>query len=132
MCTAALAASSVCDGRLMRRVAHARLLAGAAAAGPTTPQELTLDAGAPTTTLQVRLADGSRKIVKANHTHTVLQLKQHISTFSPGLAFTLKSGARTWFEDLRYLASSAFLLHKFIIFSLPTSRCVEIMHRVPS
>jgi hypothetical protein len=53
---------------------------------------LVVDEGAPTTILQVRLADGSRERVKANHTHTVLQLRTHISTLSPGLTFTLKVG----------------------------------------
>jgi hypothetical protein len=53
---------------------------------------LVVDVDAPTTILQVRLADGSRKLVKANHTHTVLQLRTHISTLSPGLTFTLKVG----------------------------------------
>ena len=36
--------------------------------------ELVLDEAAPVTTLQVRMADGSRKIVKANHSHTVQQV----------------------------------------------------------
>ena len=55
-------------------------------------RSLEVDVGAPTTNLQVRLADGSRKQVNANHTHTVLQLRTHISTLSPGLTFTLKVG----------------------------------------
>ena len=55
--------------------------------------ELTVDAAQPTTTLQIRLSDGSRKVVKANHTHTVLQLTQHVATLSPpGAAFTLRAG----------------------------------------
>lgn len=65
------------------------------AAAPVVPieaQELTVDTGQPTTTLQVRLADGNRKIVKANHTHTVLQLRMHIATLTPGIGFTLKGG----------------------------------------
>ena len=42
--------------------------------------------------LQIKLADGTRKVVKANHTHTVLQLQQHVSTFCPaGTAFTLST-----------------------------------------
>ena len=76
------------EGRSMREEGSS----SGAAAPVAEAQELTLDASAPTTTLQVRLADGSRKIVKANHSHTVLQLRSHIATFSPGLAFTLKGG----------------------------------------
>jgi len=54
---------------------------------------LVLDESAPTTTLQVRLADGSRKMIKANHTHTILQLRGHIASLStPGLSFTLRGG----------------------------------------
>eukprot|EP00320_Phaeocystis_rex_P003239 CAMPEP_0119069628 /NCGR_PEP_ID=MMETSP1178-20130426/24340_1 /TAXON_ID=33656 /ORGANISM="unid sp, Strain CCMP2000" /LENGTH=266 /DNA_ID=CAMNT_0007051405 /DNA_START=34 /DNA_END=834 /DNA_ORIENTATION=- len=54
--------------------------------------EIVVDEGQPTTTLQIRLADGTRKVVKANHTHTVLQLQQHVSTFCPpGTAFTLST-----------------------------------------
>jgi hypothetical protein len=54
--------------------------------------ELVVDAGQPTTMLQIKLADGTRKVVKANHTHTVLQLQQHVSTFCPaGTAFTLST-----------------------------------------
>ena len=56
------------------------------------PAELTVDTAAPTTTLQVRMADGSRKVVKANHTHTILQLRCHIATLGSSTAFTLKGG----------------------------------------
>jgi len=79
------------EGRSMRDDAASS--SGAAAAAPTEAQELSIDPIAPTTTLQVRLADGSRKVVKANHTHTVLQLRSHIATFlAPGAFFTLKGG----------------------------------------
>lgn len=61
------------QGRSMREEGSS---SGAAAAPVADAQELTLDAAAPTTTLQVRLADGSRKIVKANHTHTILQVRE--------------------------------------------------------
>jgi hypothetical protein len=77
------------EGRSMRDESAA---SGAAPVVPTEAQELTVDAGQPTTTLQVRLADGSRKIVKANHMHTVLQLRMHIATLTPGMSFTLKGG----------------------------------------
>ena len=76
------------EGRSMRDEAAS----SSAAAGPVDAAEIVVDDAAPTTTLQVRLADGSRKIVKANHTHTVLQLRQHIATLTPGVAFTLRGG----------------------------------------
>jgi len=54
-----------------------------------TAAQLSVDEGKPATTLQIRLHDGSRKVVKANHSHTLLQLVQHIATFTPGVAFEL-------------------------------------------
>lgn len=82
------------------------------------PQELTLDSSAPTTTLQVRMADGSRKIVKANHTHTVLQLKSHVATFAPGVAFTLKGGFPPKpLDDDSLTLVDAKLLNESIVFS---------------
>jgi hypothetical protein len=42
---------------------------GAAAAPQTDAVELTVDASQPTTTLQVRLADGSRKVRASSDTH---------------------------------------------------------------
>ena len=50
------------------------------------------DESKPTTTLQVRLHDGSRKVVKANKSHTVSEIKAHVATLTPGIAFTLKAG----------------------------------------
>ena len=81
-------------------------------------RSLEVDVGAPTTILQVRLADGSRKQVKANHTHTVLQLKQHIATLAPGIAFTLKGGfpPKPLNDDALTLAD-AKLLNESIVFS---------------
>jgi len=80
------------EGRSMREEASASG-AGPSSADAVVPQELVVDATAPTTSIQVRMPDGSRKIVKANHTHTVLQLRQHIAFLcAPGLTFTLLSG----------------------------------------
>ena len=60
---------------------------------PTTAAALTVDEGAPTTTLQIRLADGSRQVVKANQSHTVAQLRAHVATLTPpGVAFELSAG----------------------------------------
>ena len=75
------------EGRSMRDTSEP-----SSSSGPTDPIELVLDESAPTTTLQVRLADGSRKVLKANKMHTVLQLQQHIATLTPGLAFSLRAG----------------------------------------
>lgn len=93
--------------------------AAGSSAAATEPQELTLDLAAPTTTLQVRMTDGSRKVVKANHTHTVLQLKQHIATLAPGVAFTLKGGfpPKPLIDDLDALTlADAKLLGESLVF----------------
>lgn len=75
------------EGRTMRDES-----ATAAAPQAVGGAQLVLDESQPTTTLQIRLSDGTRKVVKANHTHTVMQLQQHVSTFSaPGAAFTLST-----------------------------------------
>jgi hypothetical protein len=80
-------------------------------------EELTLDPAAPTTTLQVRMADGSRKIVKANHGHTILQLRNHIATFTPGGPnFTLKGGFPPKpLEDVSLTLADAKLLNETIV-----------------
>jgi len=76
------------EGRSMRDPS-----AASSSAEATEAAELTLDESAPTTTLQIRLSDGSRKVVKANKAHTVLQLKQHVASLTPGVAaFSLRAG----------------------------------------
>lgn len=78
------------QGRSMREEGESSSAAQAAPVADAAA--LVVDEAAPTTTLQVRLADGSRVRVKANHTHTILQLRGHISTLTPGKAFSLKGG----------------------------------------
>ena len=101
------------EGRSMREEASS---SGAASSSTADAQELTVDANAPTTTLQVRLADGSRKLVKANHTHTILQLRQHIATLTPGVAFSLRGGFPTKpLEDESLTLADAKLLNETIV-----------------
>jgi hypothetical protein len=105
-------------GRSMRDEAAASGAGSAGgAAAPAEAQELTLDPAAPTTTLQVRMADGSRKIVKANHGHTILQLRNHIATFTPGGPnFTLKGGFPPKpLEDVSLTLADAKLLNETIV-----------------
>lgn len=59
---------------------------------PADAAEIVVDESQPTTTLQVRLADGSRKLIKANHTHTVRQLQGHVAALTPGVSFELRGG----------------------------------------
>lgn len=106
------------QGRSMREEAAASGAASSStgAASDAEAQELTVSADAPTTTLQVRLADGSRKLVKANHTHTILQLRQHIATLTPGVAFTLRGGFPPKpLEDESLTLAEAKLLNETIV-----------------
>ena len=63
------------------------------------------------------MADGTRKVVKANHAHTVAQLKAHVATFAPGVAFTLKGGFPPKpLEDDSLTLADAKLLNESIVF----------------
>ncbi len=46
-------------------------------------KEIGVDTSAPMTTLQVRLADGGRLVVKLNHTNTVNDLRRYIQLVRP-------------------------------------------------
>lgn len=47
-----------------------------------------LDPAAPTTTLQIRLADGSRLLATFNHTHTIADVRQYIMLARPQYGLT--------------------------------------------
>merc|ERR1712137_707355 len=87
-----------------------------AAAPPTSAEELCVDASQPTTTLQIRLYDGSRKVVKANHSHTILQLRQHVATLTPGISFELATTfPRKKLTELQQTLSEAGLLNETVV-----------------
>mmetsp|Transcript_13046 Transcript_13046/g.43416 ORF Transcript_13046/g.43416 Transcript_13046/m.43416 type:complete len:232 (-) Transcript_13046:45-740(-) len=65
---------------------------GAAAAAASEGSPLVVVEDSPTTTLQVRLADGSRTTVRANKSHTLEALHAHIASLTPGVAFSLRAG----------------------------------------
>jgi hypothetical protein len=94
---------------------------GASAAAPPTEDaaELDVDAALPTTSLQIRLHDGSRKVVKANHTHTVLQLRAHVAALTPGVSFELATTfPRKKLTELEQTLAAAGLLNQTIVQSL--------------
>ncbi|ORZ35936.1 ubiquitin-related domain-containing protein [Catenaria anguillulae PL171] len=67
-----------------------------AATAPAVPATLnvTVDQSQPTTTLQIRLADGTRMVTKFNHSHTVGQLRAIVAAArsdSSGRSFTLST-----------------------------------------
>ena len=66
--------------------------AAAAAAAVSEGSPLVVVEDSPTTTLQVRLADGSRTTVRANKSHTLEALHAHIASLTPGVAFSLRAG----------------------------------------
>lgn len=61
------------------------------ASSPTDPKaaekkaqdDLTVDSAQPTTNVQIRLPDGSRLVMKLNHTHTVSDIRQYVTTARP-------------------------------------------------
>jgi len=69
------------EGRRMREDGEGDAGAGARAAEP---REAVVDEAQPTTSIQVRLADGSRRVIKLNHAHTVGDLRAHVATMLPG------------------------------------------------
>jgi len=69
------------EGRSMREEAAASGAGSSSdAADVGDGQPLELNADAPSTTLQLVLPDGKRLVIKANKSHTVLQLRQHIAS----------------------------------------------------
>mmetsp|Transcript_1809 Transcript_1809/g.3722 ORF Transcript_1809/g.3722 Transcript_1809/m.3722 type:complete len:275 (-) Transcript_1809:1059-1883(-) len=102
------------SGRSMREPTET---SGSEAAPPTEAAALVLDEAAPTTTLQIRMHDGSRKIVKANHSHTVLQLRAHVASLSPGIgAFELSTTfPRKKLSDFDQTLAQAELLNQTIV-----------------
>ena len=60
----------------------------------------------------------ARSPSKANHTHTIDQLKKHVATFAPGVAFTLKGGFPPKpLADGSLTLADAKLLNESIVFS---------------
>ncbi|XP_069131958.1 NSFL1 cofactor p47-like [Argopecten irradians] len=58
--------------------------AGSATTGP--QSNVNVDQSRPTTSLQIRLADGSRMVAKFNHTHRISDIRQHIIANNPRYA----------------------------------------------
>ena len=55
---------------------------------PPAEVKLEIDETQPTTTIQIRLADGSRLVTKANHSNTIAQIRNFIERSRPNLANT--------------------------------------------
>eukprot|EP00962_Isochrysis_galbana_P020443 scaffold5969_cov103-Isochrysis_galbana.AAC.1 len=71
------------------------MAAGSSSSAPVAPpscEAITVDETLPQTTVQVRLQDGTRVRVTANHSHTVKQLHAHVASLTPNLAFELRAG----------------------------------------
>lgn len=65
--------------RLAPEVVAPKTTPSDAAPPPTVP----LDPSQPTTSVQIRLADGSRLVAKFNHNHTVNDIRQFINLYPP-------------------------------------------------
>lgn len=66
------------EGRTMRAAVAEG--AGASTLAPVEPRAATVDAAQPTTSIQLRMADGSRQVLKLNQSHTVADLRAHVAT----------------------------------------------------
>lgn len=84
---------------------------------PSEMETLSVDESLPQTTLQLRLHDGSRRIVKANHSHTVKQLQAHVASLTPGVAFELRAGfpPKPLSENMEATLKEANLLAESIV-----------------
>ena len=81
--------------------------------------EITVDDNAPTTTLQVRLDDGSRVMVKVNHSHTIGQLYSHVAAIRPSAAFDLATTfPRSTLTDMESTIASAELINATVVQTL--------------
>ncbi|BEI79943.1 hypothetical protein CcaverHIS002_0104720 [Cutaneotrichosporon cavernicola] len=79
-------------GAATPEIAGAGTSAAAAAPPPTTKPEIKVDASQPSTTIQLRLGDGSRLVVKVNLDHTVADLRGLVAASRPdGRAFVLQT-----------------------------------------
>ncbi|KAJ3232744.1 hypothetical protein HDU77_000792 [Chytriomyces hyalinus] len=55
-----------------------------AAPAPAVPAAISVDPNTPTTSIQIRLADGTRLVARMNHTHTVGDLRSFIQASRTG------------------------------------------------
>jgi UBX domain-containing protein 1 len=83
----------------------------------------TVDANVPTTSLRVTLQDGSKLMVKLNHSHTIADLRAHIEASKPtGKAFELRTIApATLLENDTLTLKEANLLNAALVQRLLSS-----------
>ncbi|KAF6266706.1 ubiquitin-related domain-containing protein [Scenedesmus sp. NREL 46B-D3] len=82
-------------GRTLGASSGAGSSQAAAAAGSAPPGEWEgVDESQPTTSIQLRLSDGSRMVARMNHTHTVADIRRFIRASRPDMAggYTLATG----------------------------------------
>ncbi|XP_032235024.2 NSFL1 cofactor p47 isoform X2 [Nematostella vectensis] len=71
----------------------------ATAAANQAPKPFNIDQSQPTTSIQIRLADGTRMVSKFNHTHTVADIRGFIT--APFISAIMQTSARSWvLEDI--------------------------------
>eukprot|EP00842_Homolaphlyctis_polyrhiza_P004011 jgi/Hompol1/4610/HPOL_000575-RA len=58
---------------------------GPTAGSHTAPRAITVDNNLPTTSLQIRLADGTRMVAKFNHTHTIADVYAFVQSSRPAI-----------------------------------------------
>lgn len=82
--------------------------AATSAPAPNPASGMQLDPSQPHTSIQIRLADGTRLIAKLNHTHTVGDIRNFVRRYPVWQVFMLAC-ARIWFRALRARACNTDL-----------------------
>lgn len=86
---------------------------------PTPPRSLQIDESQPVTSIQIRLADGSRMVARFNHTHTVNDIRGYINASQAGESsrpYVLQTSfPKKDLEDVHQTVKDAGLLNAVVL-----------------
>ncbi|KAF9306926.1 hypothetical protein BGZ74_002017 [Mortierella antarctica] len=90
-----------------------------AASAPAPPRSLQIDESQPVTSIQIRLADGSRMVARFNHTHTINDIRGYINASQAGeasRAYVLQTSfPKKDLEDIHQTVKDAGLLNAVVL-----------------
>jgi UBX domain-containing protein 1 len=91
----------------------------ASAAAPPPPRSLQIDESQPVTSIQIRLADGTRMVARFNHTHTINDIRGFINASRAGEAsrpYVLQTSfPKKDLEDVAQTIKDAGLLNSVVL-----------------
>lgn len=117
MCACACECPCTGTGRTLAGPSTSSTAAAAAAAAEPAGEWRGVDESQPTTSLQLRLADGSRMVAKFNHTHLVSDIRRFIRAARPDVTWPyqlLTSFPTKVLEDETQTLAAAGLLNAVI------------------